>query len=971
MRGRKNPAPADQPPPNLPPCKVCGEQGTGFHYGVTTCGACKGFFRRSLVRHEPYVCTGSGCCHIGLETKRRKSCPKCRYEKCLEVGMSKGAIKTGRYSYVKKSHDILEMIQHQYQHSTSSSSSSSSSADCTWLERDEAKTLKSERCFQSPFPSCALDRNSDTGTPFNNKFMELSPLRSSHSSQHEFTFAESPRSRKRLQDFDVQDVSDMIPPFQTHVMSDVSERTRSESNVVSPEHQLPNSTSQWERAPSDLDLHSSLSSSSLSSSCMSSPMSVGSDRRHVFQIESTNNFLSPPQEAASCPQLSEPTTYIRRACPDDSQPVNYENTITDSCYTPVCMVNLKTTNDGSNYMNMEVLDRNYPQNTHELWANNSTQDFTPHGYVIVSRELSTNPSEVSEVNGIFNSVSRELEKVRRASWEEMSFSEESLPHQTQEVYTKSRMGESHDKLSHQETSHRDEQLPTYSESDQPHQDVQQWDTNLSASFTNCPPLDGSLVSTNVSVSCDSFNSSYVTELWNVPVETFNGEAAWHTEAPRVWHHQSLVWHHQGLGSDIQTIHGESDPSKIKQSEHLTSPDSCSSQLDHFLSSADEAHVSSPKRKKSGSVETESVHAIIGVKPEVARESCQPTTALRTFFELNEHFLNLWTPFNLLENPLADVLQIDQHPSRLQPNDDDYNERPLSWCEFTEAELDDIIMSLKKSHRKYVGVDDNQLSNEQLTEKENTFLELFVFKKVGKGRVPVVSKEVYYEILETTGLDVDGRKSCIEVWTKVMDETLQNTMRFFRSVPGFRDICLEDKVVLSKACIEDYTLLSWFRGVNASKDVIVHAENKLVIPIEYLLAVLPDIDKFINGTIAMSKRLRELELSLDEIIILKGIVIMSPDREQLREYDKVDRIYWRLHCCLLLCLLRRHSAPLRHYAKIITVLTDMRQISADSQAGFRKLKSEMVTLTKHIKVPLYMELFHNVPLDSQFQNMGLQ
>ena len=36
-------------------------------------------------------------------------CPACRYKRCLEIGMSKEGIKTGRYSYAKRTQDILEL----------------------------------------------------------------------------------------------------------------------------------------------------------------------------------------------------------------------------------------------------------------------------------------------------------------------------------------------------------------------------------------------------------------------------------------------------------------------------------------------------------------------------------------------------------------------------------------------------------------------------------------------------------------------------------------------------------------------------------------------------------------------------------------------------------------------------------------------------------------------------------------------
>ncbi|CAL1538888.1 unnamed protein product [Lymnaea stagnalis] len=94
----------------LPPCRVCGDKAAGFHYGVNTCEACKGFFHRSLRRYKEYKCRAnrtSGYCDY--KPGKRKSCQYCRYRKCLDAGMSKEAIKTGRYTYLKRTEDTREM----------------------------------------------------------------------------------------------------------------------------------------------------------------------------------------------------------------------------------------------------------------------------------------------------------------------------------------------------------------------------------------------------------------------------------------------------------------------------------------------------------------------------------------------------------------------------------------------------------------------------------------------------------------------------------------------------------------------------------------------------------------------------------------------------------------------------------------------------------------------------------------------
>lgn len=71
----------------LPPCRVCGRDGSGLHYGVNTCSPCKGFFQRSFVHQHKYVCRGDHRCQ--LLKSRGSVCSYCRLKKCLEVGMSK------------------------------------------------------------------------------------------------------------------------------------------------------------------------------------------------------------------------------------------------------------------------------------------------------------------------------------------------------------------------------------------------------------------------------------------------------------------------------------------------------------------------------------------------------------------------------------------------------------------------------------------------------------------------------------------------------------------------------------------------------------------------------------------------------------------------------------------------------------------------------------------------------------------
>ncbi|XP_028395066.1 retinoic acid receptor RXR-alpha-B-like isoform X2 [Dendronephthya gigantea] len=76
-------------------CVICGDKATGNHYGVTSCEGCKGFFKRTVQNKKVYTCRNlSKDCPI--DKRHRNRCQFCRYQKCLNAGMLKEAVREDR-----------------------------------------------------------------------------------------------------------------------------------------------------------------------------------------------------------------------------------------------------------------------------------------------------------------------------------------------------------------------------------------------------------------------------------------------------------------------------------------------------------------------------------------------------------------------------------------------------------------------------------------------------------------------------------------------------------------------------------------------------------------------------------------------------------------------------------------------------------------------------------------------------------
>ncbi|XP_037227192.1 retinoic acid receptor gamma, partial [Falco rusticolus] len=105
-------SPSPPPPPRVyKPCFVCSDKSSGYHYGVSSCEGCKGFFRRSIQKNMVYTCHQDKNCQINKVTRNR--CQFCRLQKCFEVGMSKEAVRNDRNK--KKKEVKEELVPESYE----------------------------------------------------------------------------------------------------------------------------------------------------------------------------------------------------------------------------------------------------------------------------------------------------------------------------------------------------------------------------------------------------------------------------------------------------------------------------------------------------------------------------------------------------------------------------------------------------------------------------------------------------------------------------------------------------------------------------------------------------------------------------------------------------------------------------------------------------------------------------------------
>ncbi|KAH3883471.1 hypothetical protein DPMN_007428 [Dreissena polymorpha] len=202
-------------------------------------------------------------------------------------------------------------------------------------------------------------------------------------------------------------------------------------------------------------------------------------------------------------------------------------------------------------------------------------------------------------------------------------------------------------------------------------------------------------------------------------------------------------------------------------------------------------------------------------------------------------------------------------------------------------------------------------------KKEVFGELF-------GSTQPVSTAEYKQIFAETGLDLDDRLSHFNQKGKAMEESIHQFANFTKIIPGFRNICPYDITHLMKAAHMEFWMfgnyilfsnklslaISWDGSHNTTKEVMAKFFS-------------PD---WVEPMYAYTDTLHRLELSIEEIALLRAIILTFTDRCELKNADQISALQEKYLDCLRYLLSKTFENPSTRLYRLIDRLLAIRDLS---------------------------------------------
>nr|XP_006812054.1 PREDICTED: nuclear receptor ROR-beta-like [Saccoglossus kowalevskii] len=200
----------------------------------------------------------------------------------------------------------------------------------------------------------------------------------------------------------------------------------------------------------------------------------------------------------------------------------------------------------------------------------------------------------------------------------------------------------------------------------------------------------------------------------------------------------------------------------------------------------------------------------------------------------------------------------------------------------------------------------------------------------------------------------------EVWLKMAEYLTSHMTRiihFAKMIPGFLNFCQEDQIVLIKSGGLEVILIRLGRLFDVTTGTFPMWDGNFTLEHLKNLAGVISHDCFFESMFDLARNISSLSLSEEEIALFSAVVLITGDRQGLRDRRSIEQLQEKILECFTKILHRNHPKEPGLLAKVLMFMPTLRTIST----SYAELMNRALQENPHLQFPaLHVELFSDIP-----------
>ncbi|XP_064617808.1 mucin-5AC-like [Liolophura sinensis] len=191
--------------------------------------------------------------------------------------------------------------------------------------------------------------------------------------------------------------------------------------------------------------------------------------------------------------------------------------------------------------------------------------------------------------------------------------------------------------------------------------------------------------------------------------------------------------------------------------------------------------------------------------------------------------------------------------------------------------------------------------------------------------------------------------------KRFNEFVQCVVQFAKKIPGFNILDQDDQICLIKGgCFEVASVVhSGF--VDGETNTIYVLDTGALLTREEMKKNFPLGEHFVELMFNFSVRFNQFQLKDLEIALFSALILISPDRQGLKNREKVNKLQETLIQALQAQITASHPDEVGLFPRLLMIISNLRELSVEHKRTLDSLKGQV-----EFEHDLYAETFDLVP-----------